>query len=404
MLAATDKADKQVLAWCEEGKPTLIKNLEMLTNMDSGSDDYAELNAKAAVIKTMLEKAGGEVRLVEAAEPRQGTYNIVATWKSSGKAKIMYMAHYDTVWGKGEAAKRPFTIKDNKAYGPGVNDRQNAIASFPVFLDILLRKMNCVDFDTITVMFNADEEKGSFGSRDLIMELAARHDVVYSTDGSCANGDQINTMSRGTAYYDLHIKGVESHSGSAPEKGRNAGYEMCYQIMKMRDLSSKELGTDVNWTMGSFGTKSNIIPGIAHAHANARISVKKEWDRIEHDIRERIKDKLFPESEITFKITRGRPPFERNPATDALAEKMITLYKSELGLPLFAVPAGGANDTSYSFQTAPVAIDGFSMGGSNAHSLDEHYNLDHIVPRLYLWLRVAQETMRGNMVPLLKKQ
>ncbi len=398
----TEKADKQILAWCEEGKPALIKNLEMLTNMDSGSDDYPELNAKAAVIKEMLEKAGGKVEMLEAAAPRQGTHNLVATWKGTGKAKIMYMAHYDTVWAKGEAAKRPFTIKDNKAYGPGVNDRQNAIATFPIFLDILLNKMKCTDFNTITIMCNADEEKGSFGSRDLIMELSAQHDVVYSADGSCPDGDEVHTYSRGTAYYDIRIKGVESHSGSAPEKGRNAGYELCHQIMKMRNLGDKAKGTDANWTMGSFGTKSNIIPGIAHGHLNVRISTKDEWDRIENDIRKHIADKLFPESEISFEIRRGRPPFEKNAATDALAEKLIALYKNELGLPLRAVASGGGNDTSYSFQTAPVAIDGFSMGGSKAHSLDEHYNLDHIVPRLYLWLRTAQETMRGNMVPLIK--
>lgn len=398
-----ETADKNILAWCEESKPAFVENLKTLVNMDSGSDDYAELNAKAAVLKTMLESAGAAVRLEEATAPREGTYNIVGVWKGQGKAKILYMAHYDTVWGKGEAAKRPFTIKGNIATGPGVNDRQNSVAGFPVFMDILLNKMNCRDFDTITIMFNADEEKGSFGSRDLIMRLAAEHDVTYSMDGSCPGGDQINTSSRGTAYYDIHIKGVESHSGSAPEKGRNAGYEMAHQIMNMRDLSNRERGTDVNWTMGSFGTKSNIIPGVAHGHANARITYKDEWDRIENDIRERIKNKLIPESEITFKITRGRPPFEPNAATEALAAKMVALSENELGWPLHAVPAGGANDSSYSFQTAPVAIDGFSLGGSNAHSLDEHYNLDHYVPRMYLWLRVAQETMRGNMVPLTKK-
>ena len=398
-----ENADKKILALCEEAKPVFLRNLETLVNMDSGSDDYDELNKKADVLKKMLEDVGGTVVLEPAAPPREGTCNVVATWKGTGRAKILYMAHYDTVWPKGEAAKRPFTLKGNIATGPGVNDRQNSVAGFPVFMDILLNKLGCRDFDTITVMLNSDEEKGSFGSRDLIMRLSAEHDVVYSTDGSCPNGDHINTSSRGTSYYDLHFKGVESHSGSAPEKGRNAGYEMAHQMLNMRDLSSRERGTDVNWTMGSFGTKSNVIPGVAHAHANARITYKDEWDRIENDIRERIKSKLFPESEITFTITRGRPPFEPNEATEKLAAKMIALSESELGWPLKGCPAGGANDSSYSFQTAPVAIDGFSLGGANAHSLEEHYNIDHLVPRMYLWLRVAVATMKGEMVPLRKK-
>ena len=398
-----DKADKRIISVCEAMKPVFVRRLETLVNMDSGSDDYEELNKKAAVLKTMCEDAGAAVELEEAAPPRQGTYNIIAVWKGSGRAKIMYMAHYDTVWPKGEAAKRPFSLNGNIATGPGVNDRQNSVAGLPLFVDALVNTLQCRDFDTITVMLNADEEKGSFGSRDLIMRLAGQHDVVYSTDGATHNGDEIDTSARGTAYYDLYFKGVEAHSGSAPEKGRNAGYEMAFQIMQMRDLSNKERGTDVNWTMGSFGTKSNVIPGVAHAHANARITFKDEWERIENDIRERITTKLFPESEIRFEIKRARPPFEPNAATDALAAKIIALSEGELGWPLRGRAAGGANDTSYSFQTAPVAIDGFSLGGSNSHSLQEHYNLDHFVPRMYLWLRVAIETMKGNMVPLAKQ-
>ncbi len=32
------------------------------------------------------------------------------------------MGHMDTVFPVGEAARRPFTIRDGKAYGPGVCD------------------------------------------------------------------------------------------------------------------------------------------------------------------------------------------------------------------------------------------------------------------------------------------
>lgn len=397
-----NNADKRIIALCEEMKPVYLKNLETLVNMDSGSDDYEGLNKKAEVLKGLFEAAGAEVVFEEAAAPREGTYNLVATWRGTGRAKIMFMAHYDTVWPKGEAAKRPFTLNGNIATGPGVNDRQNSVAGFPVFMDILYNKLQCRDFNVITIMLNADEEVGSFGSRDLIMRLAGEHDVVFSCDGSCPDGDMLYVSTRGTAYYDLHFKGIESHSGAAPEKGCNAGYEMAHQILQLRNLSDKSRGTDVNWTMGSFGTKSNIIPGAAHAHANVRISYQDEFDRIEEDIRKQIKTTLLPQSEIRFEVTRARPPFEPNEATTALAEKIIAISHSELDWPLRGINAGGAGDASYSYQTAPVTIEGFSLGGSYPHSLDEHYNIDHFVPRMYLWLRSAIETMKGNMVPLTK--
>ncbi len=402
LAAPTAKADKKILALCEAAKPLIVKDLETLVNMDSGSDDYPELLKKQELLVGWLKKLNGDVQIVPAPKPREGTNNIVATWKGTGKARIMYMIHFDTVWPRGEAAKRPFKITDGVATGPGVVDAQCKVAGLFQLLDIVLNKLGEKNFAVITVLLNCDEEKGSFGSRDLIMEQAAKHDVVYSMDGGGAKGDTITISARGTAYYDLNVKGRESHSGGAPEKGVNAGYEMAFQILQMRDLSNKAMGTDVNWTLGKFGTKSNVIPGTAWAQANVRISKKSEWDRIEKDMTERVKKKLLPESEITLNFVRGRPPFEENPTTNALAEKVISLYKTELELPLRAIHAGGGADSNYSSQKAPT-LEGFGFGGSGSHSVDERFPLENIVPRLYLMVRTTQETMKGNMVPLGRK-
>ncbi len=390
--------DAKILSLCEEAKEGVVAFTKKLVNMDSGSDDYPELHAKQAVLMDMLKALGGEVKAVEAAAPRQGTYNIVATWKGAGKARIMYMNHYDTVWPKGEAAKRPFTITDGIATGPGVSDSQVNFAAIQAMLDILLNKLSCRDFACLTTLFNCDEEKMSLGSKDLIMELAARHDVVYSLDGGSLNGDKVTKSARGGAQCELFITGVESHSGSAPDKGRNAGYEMAHQILRMRDLSDKSKGTDVNWTMGKFGTKSNVIPGTAWAHANIRISQIDEWDRVKGDIEKRIQDKLFPECEIKMNFIYGRPPFTANPTTDALVQKAAGIM-AELGKPLEGLASGGGTDSNYSSQKAP-ALEGLGIGGTGAHSLDERLPLDNIVPRLYLLVRLSLDTMQGKVLPL----
>ncbi|MDR1489701.1 MAG: M20/M25/M40 family metallo-hydrolase [Desulfovibrio sp.] len=403
LQAQAANPNKKVLELCEQAKPQIVNDLEKLVNMDSGSNDFPELLKKQEVLVEMLKKIGGDVKLVPGGiEARKATNNIVATWKGEGKARIMYMNHYDTVWNKGDAEKRPFKIENNVAYGPGVSDSQPNLLAAINLLDILLNKLGEKNFDTITVMFNCDEEIGSFASRDLITDLASKHDVVYSLDGGGPGGNTLTISARGTAYYRMHIKGKESHSGSAPEKGVNAGYEMAHQILQMRDLGNKELGTDVNWTIGQFGTKSNVIPGAAWAEANVRTSKLNEWDRIEKDMSERIKNKLLPETEITIDFRRGRPPFEKNPITDALAAKAIKLYKDELDKDVIARASGGGTDSNYSSQKAP-ALEGFGFGGSGGHSVDEQFPLDNIVPRLYLLVRVSQETMKGDMVPLAKK-
>jgi glutamate carboxypeptidase len=392
------QADQAIYDLCKAEERGVIEFPEKLVNMDSGSDDYPELHAKQAVLMDMLKELGAAVRTVEAAPPRQGTYNIVAEWKGAGDARIMYMNHYDTVWPKGEAARRPFAIRDNVAYGPGVSDTLCNFAAFRAMLRILLVKLGEKNFDRLTALFNCDEEKASLGSCGLIQELAAQHDVVYSLDGGGHAGERVTVSARGGAFCELHITGVESHSGAAPEKGRNAGYEMAHQIMQMRDLSDREMGTDVNWTMGNFGIKSNVIPGRAMMHANIRVTRKSEMDRVENDIRERIKNKLIPDCRIEVRYWHGRPPFQPNAETDKLFA-CARRIGGEINWPLEGEHSGGGTDSNYSSQVAP-ALEGLGLGGGGAHTPDEFLPLANIVPRLYLLVRLTRETLRGAVLPI----
>lgn len=392
-----NQVDQKVYDLCKAEEKDVISFTETLVNMDSGSDDYPDLHAKQAVLMDMLKELGADVRVVEAASPREGTYNIVGEWKGDGKARILYLNHYDTVWPKGEVAKRPFTVKDGVAYGPGVSDSQCNFAALRALMRIL-QTLGEKNFDRITMLFNCDEEKSSLGSRDLIRELAARHDVVYSMDGGGHNGEEVNTSARGGSFCELHITGVESHSGMAPEKGRNAGYEMAHQMLQMRDLSNKEMGTDVNWTMGNFGIKSNVIPGNAMVHANIRVSSMAECDRVENEIRERIKNTLIPDCTIEVKYWHGRPPFQPNEHTDALAAKAGEIG-AEINWPVKGLPCGGGTDANYSSQEAPT-LEALGLGGGGAHTPDEFWPLANIVPRLYLIVRLTRETMRGSILPI----
>src|SRR5688500_19180238 len=45
----------------------------------------------------------------------------------SGSARIMLIVHFDTVFSKGEVAKRPFNVVGNKAFGPGVADAKGGV-------------------------------------------------------------------------------------------------------------------------------------------------------------------------------------------------------------------------------------------------------------------------------------
>lgn len=392
------KPDPAVKAASEKALPLFTEHLKALVNMDSGTDDIPELNAKKDYLVSALKKAGLEVTTTEAPGNRKGTYNIVARLKGSGKAKIMIVAHYDTVWPKGEAAKRPFRIENNIAYGPGVSDEQHSIAGVLALVS-MMQNLKFNDFAVFSLVLNADEERSSIGSKDLIMEEAGKHDVVFSMEGGGDDGDIIYVSCRGLAYATITVKGVAAHSGENPKDGRNAGVEMARQMLNMLDLSDEKKWTDVNWTVGSFGIKPNIIPDTAKATLNARASLISEMDRVKSEMEKRIKNVTDKDCTVTLDFRVGRPPFEPNPKTELLADKAEAIYKNELGRPLKRIHMGGGSDANFAFQKAPV-IEGMGVGGGNWHSPKESVNLKHVPDRLYLLMRMVQETCKGNTVPI----
>ena len=101
--------DAALLTCCEEAEERVLELTERLVNMDSGTDDLPCLERKAHVLADIFRSLGANsVELREAPEPRRGTYNVVAVFKGTGRARVLMLTHYDTVFPAGEAARRPF--------------------------------------------------------------------------------------------------------------------------------------------------------------------------------------------------------------------------------------------------------------------------------------------------------
>lgn len=69
-----------------------------------------------SIVTDELRKAGAQVETVPAA-PAVGN-NILATWKGTGKTRILLMAHMDTVFKDGTARAKPFTIRTSAPTAP----------------------------------------------------------------------------------------------------------------------------------------------------------------------------------------------------------------------------------------------------------------------------------------------
>ena len=84
------------------------------------------------------------------------------------------MGHRDTVFPTGEVARRPFTMEDGRAYGPGVADMKSGLV-LNTFVLVAFAKFGGAPAPLVA-LYTGDEEIGSPTSRPII-EQAAREAV-----------------------------------------------------------------------------------------------------------------------------------------------------------------------------------------------------------------------------------
>ena len=252
------------------------------------------------------------------------------------------------------------------------------------------RQRGFAGYKTLTVLFNPDEEKSSLGSRVAIQKISADQDYVLVYEPPEA--DQVTVATNGIAYVHLDVKGLASHAGSAPEKGRNAVVELSHQIMQLTELGNAKKGTTVNWTVLQTGERVNIIPDKASAIADMRMSELSELDRVQQDANRLIQTKFIPDTSVTVKVENRRPPFSKNPASDKLAALSNDIYQ-ELGKHIQPVSMRYGTDAGFAYHPGsdkPVVLDGMGIVGDRIHSSEEWADLNSVEPRLYLTVRLLE--------------
>lgn len=400
--------DARIASLAAKEKPALLETLKELVSIESGSRDLEGLEKISDLIAAKFKAMGGEVELVDTSAeayrmedtPEKIGRAVRATFKGTGKKKIMLIAHMDTVYTVGMLDKQPFRVEGDKAYGLGIADDKQGVAVITHTV-AMLQALKFKDYGTLTVLINGDEEISSPGSRALITRLGGEHDAVLSFEGASVKEDKLSLATAGIASVSLNVTGKASHAGSAPELGVNALYELSHQILQMRDLSDPATGLKMNWTISRSGSNRNVIPASATAAADVRVLKVSDYDRIEQQVQERVKKQLIPEAKVEMKFERRRPPLEATGASLALAKHAQQIYKDELGRPLGADDkvAGGGTDAAFAaLKTKAPVVERFGLQGFGAHSADAEYVLiDSIEPRLYLATRMVMDLSRSKV-------
>jgi glutamate carboxypeptidase len=387
VLAAAHRNDKVYQA-AVAGRTGALDLLKSIVDIDSGTGDVAGGAAVLAVLEPRLAALGAEVRH-EPAEAAGLPDNLVAVFHGTGKARILIIAHIDTVFGPGTVAGRPYSVEGDRAHGPGVGDEKGGVVNAIAALTIL-HELGFKNYATITLLLDDSEERGSPGSTQLIKSLARQSDVEFNMEPGDPP-DALTVWRKGSAGIRIMVKGRAAHAGMAPQNGRNAASELVHQLTALEGaFPHSGDGITVNLTILKSGERSNIIPDTAEATLNVRYRKPEELDAVLAKIQAGAGTTQIPDTTVTVTRDPAYPPLTENAAIDALAARAKGIY-AEIGKTVELAGNGGASESALAMSEGTPALDGLGYVGGDFHTDHEWIDLTSVTPRLYLFTRLLME-------------
>ncbi len=382
--------DARVWAAAEAARPDQLELLRQVVDIDSGTGDVSGGSKVAATLAGRLGALGAEVQAVPAEAPDLPD-NLVATFRGTGKARILLIGHMDTVFEAGTSARRPYRTDADKAYGPGVGDEKGGVVE-GVYALTLLHDLDFQDFGQIVFLIETSEERGSTGTQGLIARLAKDADVELNLEPG-DTPDVLTVWRKSAVTFRIVVKGRAAHAGMAPQDGRNAATELLHQLQLFDGAFPKSgEGLTANLTILKAGTRANIIPDYAEAQINVRVRDLADLGPVQAVLEKDAAMTAVPDTKVS--IDRGTdavfPPLKVNPATEVLADRAEAIYAG-LGLKIGRGGNGGASESALAAAAGTPALDGLGPAGGGFHGENEYILLSTVTPRLYLLTKLIMD-------------
>ncbi len=352
--------------------------LQTLVNLDTSSRAHAALGRAGEWIEGQLQALGFDV---ERHETTGAGPVLVGHLSGRGRHRVLFLAHYDTVFEPGEPERRPFRISGSRAYGPGVADMKGGVITLWEALRAL-QSLGWDGFGSLTVVHNADEEIGSHASRAVIEEAGRAADVCLVLEPGRADGSVV-TARKGVARFTLTVLGKAAHAGVAPQEGASAVAALAPKLVAIHALNDYPRGLTLNAIVTHGGARSNIVPERAEAEIDVRIPTPALGDEVIARLEAIVHAEHLPGTRATLAGEVNRPPFAPGRGGAALFD-VARKAAAALGLSLKGTTTGGGSDGNFVAALGVPVLDGLGAVGGGYHSPDEYLELDTLPQRAAL--------------------
>lgn len=352
----------------------MLQGLRVWVEQESPTWDTAAVNAMLDLAAREMAIMGATIERIAGRQGFGGCIRARFPHPKFGEPGILIAGHLDTVHPVGTLQKLPWRREGNKCFGPGIFDMKGGN-----YLSLeAIRQLARASIATplpITVLFTPDEEVGTPSTRDIIEAEAARNKYVLVPEPGRPNNGVV-TGRYAIARFNLEAIGKPSHAGATLSSGRSAIREMAKQIIAIDAMTGDDCTFSVGIVHGG-----HWVNCVATTCSGEALSMAKRQDDLDRGV-ERMLALSGTSDGVTFKVTRGvtRPVWEPDAGTMALFEKAKGIAKM-LDIDITHGSAGGGSDGNFTGAMGIPTLDGLGVRGADAHTLNEHIEIESLVER-----------------------
>ena len=287
--------------------------------------------------------------------------DLVLRLAGTGTRKLLLLGHLDTV--VANESHRPLERTGDRLIGSGAVDMKGGVVLSIGLLRVLAARPE--SYAEVALLLVNDEEWRVGG-------LAHAETFAYVDAALCFEAGQLDGAGEGVvvkrkAAGTLRVRahGLSAHSGSAPDKGRNALLALAaaaQNVAAAHDPAGDDRLSAVP-TIINAGEAFNVVPPSGDLYCDLRA------ERL--DAFERVMDALPAEvggARLEAELVRQWPGMDAREAT----RDLLAAATARLGRPVVAVERGGASDASHMAAHVPLTVDGLGPRGGGAHNPDEY--------------------------------
>jgi glutamate carboxypeptidase len=336
------------------------RELEALVAVSSPSGDVHGAEEAAAIIAALV-PLEASVERPPCSSPDHAP-DVEARLTGEGSGRVLLLGHLDTV--VPHTGHRPLVRDGERLIGSGAVDMKGGVVLALGALRALARLPHA--FAEAALLCVTDEEW---------RRTPFAHTARYAGWDACLcfeagdrgpdGHDAVVVRRKAAGTLRVEASGTAAHSGSAPEKGRNAllALAAAAEHVAARHAPTGPDRLTAVPTIVRSGDAFNVVPAAGELYCDLRAdsleALRAVIDTVPSDVRG---------AALRTELVREWPGMDARAATAGLLRRAA----ERLGRPLLAGERGGASDASHLAGLIPLTVDGLGPRGGRAHSPGEY--------------------------------